>query len=102
MNYWDLIYRSAWIALVILAVTGLIYMFWPQFRQYQEYQQTEARLEEEIRLETEMIKQLKRHQLRFQHDPRFVEHIAHELGMTRTNETLFKFVDDTPGEKASP
>ncbi|OGV47029.1 MAG: hypothetical protein A2X46_07615 [Lentisphaerae bacterium GWF2_57_35] len=72
-------------------------MFWPQIRQQQELQRKEAILEEDIRLEEEMIKHLKVQQERLRSDPRFVEKIAREeLGYAKPDETIFKFVDDEP------
>ncbi|MBN1268826.1 MAG: septum formation initiator family protein [Kiritimatiellae bacterium] len=96
MSHWEAIYRSAWIILGVLFAIGILCMFWPQFRQYQEYQRREAELSEEIRLEQEIIRHLQRQQERIQHDPRFAEHVAHEMGLAQPEETIFKFVDDRP------
>ncbi|HBA83322.1 MAG TPA: hypothetical protein DCZ95_04425 [Verrucomicrobia bacterium] len=97
MNVWVLIYRIGWIALAVLIVIGVSSMFWPQIRQQQELQRKEAILEEDIRLEEEMIKHLKVQQERLRSDPRFVEKIAREeLGYAKPDETIFKFVDDEP------
>ncbi len=101
MSYWSAIYRSAWVALSILFAVGVLCMFWPQFRQHQEYQRREAQLQDEIRLEQDIIQHLRRQQERFKNDPWFVEHVAHELGMAKPNETIFKFVDDTSGTAAT-
>ena len=101
MSHWEAIYKSAWVLLGVLFVVAVICVFWPQFRQQKEYQRREAELQEEVRLEQEIIQHLKRQQERFQNDPWFVEHVAHELGMAKPNETIFKFVDDDPETTAA-
>jgi hypothetical protein len=85
-----------------LLIIGGICLFWPPIRQYREYRRREAELQQEKRLEGEIIKHLKMQQQRFQSDPRFVEHVAHEMGLVKPNETLFKFVDDKPQTGTSP
>jgi cell division protein FtsB len=104
MSYWQVIYKSSWVALGVLFAIGIVCVFWPQVQQHREYQRHEAELQAEIELEKEITAHLKRQQERFQNDPRFVEHVAHELGMAKPNETIFKFVPDEPetGESATP
>ena len=94
MNFWAVIYRFAWVTLGVLLFIAILCMFMPQYRQYREYQRRADALQEQIRLEEEMLKTLKQKQERFRSDPRFVEQIAHEVGLARPNETIFRFVED--------
>ena len=94
MKYANAIYKFAWITLLILFLAGMTGIFLPQFRQYQEFKRREDELAREIQAEEEKIKRLKHWQERFPGDKRFVEQIAHELGMAKTNEIVFTFVDD--------
>ena len=97
MNIWVLIYRFAWTVLAALLVLTLIGAFYPRVRQYHELQQQQAKMEEDLRLEEELLKHLKTKQDRLLNDPRFVEKIAREdLGLTKPGETVFKFTDDEP------
>jgi cell division protein FtsB len=103
MNFWVLIYRIGWIALAILLVIAVTSMFLPQIKQYQELRRKEAVLQEDIRLEEDMMKHLKDQQQRLQTDPRFVEKIAREeFGFAKPGETVFKFVDEEPTTNAKP
>lgn len=94
MNIWTAIYRISWITLGILIVVGILSMFWPQYRQYKEYQRREAILLEELREEQALLQALKEKQERFQSDPRFVERLAHDMGLVKPDESIFKFMDD--------
>jgi len=94
MKYLGTLYKVAWITLGILFLVGITCMFWPQFQQYKEYKKLELAIAEEIRLEEEMIKKLKSYQDRFPEDQQFVEQIAHEMGMAKTNEIIFTFLEE--------
>lgn len=95
MNVWVFIYRTAWTALIILGVVGLVAAFAPKVRQLRDLQKKETRLEEEIRYEDDLLRNLKTKQERLQNDPRFAERIAREeLGLAKPGETVFKFMDD--------
>ena len=97
MNFWVFIYRVALVAVGILVVIGVIFMFLPQIEQQRELQRKEAQLQEEVRLEEELLQHLKRQQERLRSDPRFVEKIAREeFGLAKPGETVFKFVDEEP------
>ena len=97
MNYWVLIYRVGWITLGLLVVIAVAAIFVPQIKQYTELQRKEAALQEEIRLEEEIVKHLKDQQERLKSDPRFVEKLAREeLGYSKPGETVFRFTDDEP------
>jgi cell division protein FtsB len=95
MNYWVMIYRVGWITLAALVVIAVIAMFAPQFKQYHELRRKEAVLQDEIRVEEEIVKHLKEQQERLKSDPRFVEKLAREeLGYAKPGETVFRFTDD--------
>ena len=94
MNPWVVIYRFAWFTLGGLLLIAMLCLFSPQYKQYREYQRTEAELEDQIRLEEEMLTLLKRKQEQFRSDPRFVEKIAHEFGLAKQDEVIFKFMDE--------
>ncbi|HNR94031.1 MAG TPA: septum formation initiator family protein [Kiritimatiellia bacterium] len=96
MISWDAVYKGAWVVLIALLIAGSVLMFIPKLQEYRRYQQTAAKLEEESRHEEEIIKHLKMQQERFRTDPRFVEFVAHEMGMVKSNETIFTFIDDLP------
>lgn len=96
MISWETVYKATWTILIALLVVVGISMFIPKIREYREYQRRAAKLEESTRHEEEMIKHLKMQQERFRTDPRFVEYIAHEMGMVKSNETVFTFIDDLP------
>lgn len=103
MNFWVLIYRVGWGALGVLLVITLIAIFLPPVRQYQELRHREAVLQEDIRLEEQMLKQLKEQQERLQSDPRFVERIAREeLGYAKPGETIVKFLDEGTASNRPP
>ena len=95
MKYLGTIYKAAWITLVILFLVGIACMFWPQFEEYREYKRRESQLAREIQLEEEIIKTIKSWQERFPDDKRFVEQIAHEMGMAKTNEIIFTFIEES-------
>ncbi|MFH0907680.1 MAG: septum formation initiator family protein [bacterium] len=97
MNIWVLIYRFAWTTLAVLLLLALVAAFYPRVSQYHDLQQQQAKMEEDIRMEEELLKHLKMKQDRLLNDPRFVEKIAREeLGLTKPGETVFKFTDDEP------
>ena len=95
MNFWVLIYRVGWITLAVLVVVAVIAMFVPQVRHHNELRRHEAALQDEIRLEEEILKHLQKQQKLLSEDPRFVEKIAREeLGYAKPGETVFRFTDD--------
>ncbi len=96
MTIWVTIYKVAGAALAVLIIVALICMFLPQYQKYRRYQAREAALQDEIRLERDMIRTLRRKQEQFRTDPQFVERVAHEIGLAREGETLYKFIDDAP------
>ena len=96
MTYWEWIYRTMWIALGVLAAIGILCLFGPRISRYEDFRQRETELREEIRMEEEIIKHLRLQQQRLQADPRFLERLAHEQGLARTNEVLFQVPEGEP------
>ena len=95
MNYWVLIYRFAWIVVVVLLVIGMICIFLPKCHSYQELLRKKADLDaENARLELS-TRQLEQNQQRMQNDPAFVERVAREQGMAKPGETIFRAVGNT-------
>lgn len=94
MSQWSTIYRFAWIALGVLVLIGMGFMFVPLIQEDREYQRREQALREEIRHDEERIRELRMKQERFQSDPAFVERIAHDMGLAKPNETIFRFIDE--------
>ena len=90
MNYWVLIYRCAWVMLIILCVIGLTCIFLPKCRQYQDWQQKKEQLQAGTSQIEAAIKKLQQQQEQLQTDPAFVERTARELGMAKPDETIFK------------
>ncbi len=102
MNIWVLTIRLSWVALSLIGLAALGGVFYPKIRQYRDLERQEQRMREEVRLEEEMARYLKGRQERLKADPRFVEKIAREeLGLAKPGETVFKFLDDTPTNRAA-
>lgn len=93
MSFWRYIYKSTWFILGALILTGLACLFVPEYNQYTEYQKRMAALQGDIEAEEQTLKALKIKQDRFKTEKRFVEHVAHEVGMVKENETIFKFYE---------
>ena len=96
MSYWVVIYRAGWIALAVLGIVGASVAFVPKWKEYREYQHRTSEMAREEALEQELINLLKAKQERFRTDPRFVVRIAHDLGLARSNEVIFRFQQEEP------
>jgi cell division protein FtsB len=90
MNPWEVIYRVAWVLLIILCVVGIVCIFLPKCRNYHEQQERKARLEEENRGIEAATRDIQMRQERFQRDKAFVERTAREQGMAKPGETVFR------------
>jgi hypothetical protein len=107
-KYWNVIYRYVAIAVIGLALTGVIFAFMPKVTQFRSYQETKNALDADIRAKEEAIKELRLKQERFSTDKYFVQQIAHEIGFAHEGETIYQFnekaVSNPPpavsGEKA--
>ncbi len=99
MSFWVMLYRLAWIIVVVSCVIAVVCVFVPRAHMHQELQRRKRALEEgNVRLESK-IRQLDEKQQRFRTDPEFVERIAREQGMAKPGETIFRFAgtNSVPG-----
>ncbi len=91
MNFWVMLYRFAWMVVIICCVIAIICVFVPRAHNYQELQRRKRSLEEgNSRLEAR-VRDLNDRQQRFRTDPEFVERLAREKGMAKPGETIFRF-----------
>jgi len=105
MSIWNIIYRFTWVVLTAMILVAFGVMFWPLVMEHRELQRKETELRDSIRVDELRIRELKLKQERFANDPAFVERIAHEIGLARPNETIFRFVDEdatTPSPAGAP
>lgn len=102
MNTWIVIYRMSWAVLIILGCIGASVFFVPKWKEYREYQRKHAEMSAQIELEEEMINLLRAKQERFRTDPRFVERVARDLGLARSNEVIFRFDSDPLSSAPAP
>ncbi|NOU36122.1 MAG: hypothetical protein HOO88_05075 [Kiritimatiellaceae bacterium] len=94
-KYWNVVYRYVAIAVIGLALTGVVFAFLPKVAQFRSYQETKNVLEADIRAKEESIKELRIKQERFGSDKYFVQQIAHETGYAHDGETIYQFNDKT-------
>ena len=94
MSFWVTVYRFSWGVLGILLFVGVLCIFLPQYNRYQQLEQKEAQLQEEIRREESLLNEYQLRQKRFRTEPQFVERVAHDMGMAKPDEVLFKFTDE--------
>ena len=94
MNFWKTVYRTAWAIFAGLALAAAAIVFIPKWREYQEYHRRRAEAQELMRMENDRLNLLKQKQERFETDPRFVERMAHEQGLARPGEVIFRFHGD--------
>lgn len=94
MSYWDKIKNWVWALCTVTILAALMVIFVPEYQQYRRNMDHYERLQaEKVEREAE-LQRLREDQKRFKTDPKFVQKIAHEQGMVRPGEVLFKFVDD--------
>jgi hypothetical protein len=74
--------------IIVVLLIGLICVFLPQYAKYREMQQKELHLKREMVAQEAALKQYQQLQAKFPSDPRFVERMAREAGMVRTNEAV--------------
>lgn len=99
---WNLVYRASWVAFVIVLIVGAVAGARPKWEQYRDYQRRQSRLQEEARLQEEMLHALKEKQQRFHDDPVFLEQIAHDLGLAKPGEVIIRFPDPAASTNANP
>ncbi len=91
MSYWVLLYRIAWVVVVVAVVVGVVCIFLPKATSFQELQKRKLALQESnARLEAR-AQQLDENEHRFRTDPEFVERVAREQGMAKPGETIYRF-----------
>ncbi len=78
-------------AVIGLALTGVVFAFLPKVSQFHSYQATKNALDADIRAKDEAIKDLRLKQERFSTDKYFVQQIAHEIGFAHPSETIYQF-----------
>ena len=91
MNIWVLLYKFAWIVVVVACVIGVVCVFIPKAHSYRELQKRKVDLEENNARMEARARQLEMNQQRFRSDPDFVERIAREQGRAKPGETIFRF-----------
>ena len=96
MDYWRVIYRLAWIVLIVIVPVGIGSMFAPRCSSLRYLHQKRAAIAEENRRTEEMTRELQIRQERFLSDPLFVERVAREAGMVKSNEVVYRVSPDNP------
>lgn len=96
MDYWRVIYKLAWVLLVIVIPVGIASIFAPRCNNLHTLQKQKEQLAESNRQIDERTRELQTRQERFIADPRFVERVAREAGMVRSNELVFRVSPDNP------
>jgi cell division protein FtsB len=91
MNFWILVYRFAWIVVVVSCVIAVVCVFLPKAHSYRELQKRKVALEESNARMEARARQLESNQQRFRSDPDFIERIAREQGRAKPGETIFRF-----------
>jgi cell division protein FtsB len=94
MNPRKTICRVFWLVSAVLALAASAMVFVPKWREYRNYQRKLAEMEEDVRRENDRLNLLRRNQERFRTDPHFVERMAHDHGLARPDEVLFKIPPD--------
>jgi cell division protein FtsB len=95
MFNWNLIYRTTCGLLILVLLVAGALTFMPKIKTLRTVQAEKAKEEDLERQERELLQALKEKQDRFARDPRFVQQIAHDMGMAKPGEVLFKFQDTT-------
>ncbi len=85
------IYRVAAIAVIVMALIGIAFAFFPKVTQFRSYQEVKEDLDRDISAKEEAIKELRHDQERFSTDKYFVQQIAHEIGFAHEGETIYQF-----------
>jgi len=102
VNYWVVIYRFAWGALLVLCAIGLILIFIPKINEMRELRERREAFEKETAATRDAIRERMIKLERFADDAAFVERTAREEGMIKTNEVLFRFPARSGDETTTP
>lgn len=96
MDYWRIIYKFAWALLIVIVPVGVTCMFVPHCGSLRALNEKRALLADENRRTEEATRELRLRQERFMSDPLFVERVAREAGMAKSNEVVFRVAADDP------
>jgi cell division protein FtsB len=96
MNVWSGIIKFLWVALAVLSAVCAILLFAPRCRALRELQRKKAALELENRKTEAAVMDLRTRQSQFVSDPAFVERTAREIGMVKSNESVFRISKEVP------
>ena len=91
MGYLPKVYWFGLVLLGLLLVGVVICVFTPKAESLQAMQRKRAALEAENREQESGIRRLQEKQARFLGEEAFVERTAHEAGLVRPDEVVFKF-----------
>jgi cell division protein FtsB len=80
--------------ITVTVLTALMLIFVPEYQRYRRNLEIHEKTQAEVKRDQEIIQRLKDDQKRFKTDASFVQKIAHEHGMVRPGEILFRFPDD--------
>ena len=93
---WEGVIRFCWVALIVLSAIGVTLIFTPKCRTLRELQRKKAAIEQENQRTEAAILDLQMRQHQFKTDPAFVERTAHEIGMVKSNEAMFRISKEQP------
>ena len=79
--------------IVVVCLIGVALLFVPEYAKYRDRQEKKRRFIEAAANEEAQRKHYLQLQERFTTDPQFVEHTAREVGMVKTNESVFRLTD---------
>jgi cell division protein FtsB len=94
LSYWDKIKNWVWALCTFTILAALMVIFVPEYQRYRRNVAELAMQQAEQKKEDQQLQKLKDDLKRFKNEPAFVERIAHEHGMVKPGEILFKFVDE--------
>jgi cell division protein FtsB len=86
-------YLWVFVAVGLLITAGLFSVFMPKVKAIREHQRRKAALMAENRALEETIRDRRNKRERFATDPEFVERTAHDAGLIRSDEVVFKFTN---------
>ena len=72
----------------------IIYLFVPKVKQYQQYQQTLEKLEDDVAVLQSQITEMQKNGRNLQHDKNYAKRIAHEHGLVEEGEVIYRFLDE--------
>lgn len=94
MNVWLIVHRVSCAVLASVVIVALAGVFMPKIREHEALRKRSDALEEEIRVKSDMTRELRYRQERFRSDPGYVERVAREkLGKAKPGEIIFRFAE---------